>query len=574
VLVLGEDTRSFLTTIRSLGRQGIEVEVVPSNFAAPALRSRYIRGVHRLPAYAGDGAEWIAAARRLIAERRFQVVMPCDDRSILPFHAHRAQFADLTILAIPDPRAIDVLFDKEKTKALAAEVGVNLARTEALEGADPAGVLARLGSPVVVKPKNSYRIEHLHRRAAVRMADTADALAGTLAEMGATDCYAEEFFQGTGVGVSVLAHRGTILAAFQHHRVHEPSRGAGASSYRVSAPLSPELEQACARMLGALEYTGVAMFEFRRNFTTGAWILLEVNARPWGSMPLPVSLGVDFPYRWYRLLVDGDASKHPGYQAGIHGRNLILDIQFAVGAIAEARGVRARLAVAADWLRSFRHLLAGRERNDTITPDDRAPGLTELRQFTFDLLARIGRRLPLALPVERLVARRKLRAALRAAARRSGPPVLVFVCYGNICRSPFAERLLDKKLRRRRGVVTVGSAGTYAVGGRRSPDTGIGVAQRFAIELESHRSQYLTDDMARAADAILVFDQSNVETVHARFPELDRRVIRVGLLAEDRGIPGQIADPYGGDERTYQHNYRQIERAVDGLHRLILREVR
>ena len=53
-----------------------------------------------------------------------------------------------------------------------------------------------------------------------------------------------------------------------------------------------------------MPYTGVAMFEFKRN-DSGGWILLEVNARPWGSMPLPLSLGVDFPYRWYRLLTAG-----------------------------------------------------------------------------------------------------------------------------------------------------------------------------------------------------------------------------------------------------------------------------
>ena len=48
------------------------------------------------------------------------------------------------------------------------------------------------------------------------------------------------------------------------------------------------------------------MFEFRVDNGSGAWALLEVNARPWGSLPLPVALGADFPYRWYRLLVEGD----------------------------------------------------------------------------------------------------------------------------------------------------------------------------------------------------------------------------------------------------------------------------
>jgi len=571
VLVLGDDTRSFLTTVRSLGRQGIEVEVVPGDLSSPALGSRYIRRTHRLPAYVGSGEEWAAAAHKLIAERGFGLVMPCDDRSILPFHAHRQRFAGLTILAIPDANAIDVLFDKEKSKALAASVGVRLARTEALEGVDPAGVLARLGSPVVVKPKRSYSIGALHRRAAVRMVESPEELASVVAEVGASECYAEEFFQGSGVGLSVLAHQGAIVAAFQHHRVHEPSRGAGASSFRVSAPISEDLSQACTRMLSALNYTGVAMFEFRRNFATGNWIMLEVNARPWGSMPLPVSLDVDFPYLWYRLLVEGDATPHSGYREGVYGRNLVLDIQFALGKVTEARSLGGKIGAALAWIYSFRRLLSGRERNDTITADDRAPGLAELRQFSADVLSRIGRRLPFALPVQRLRARRRFVAALRAAARGTAPPSLAIVCYGNICRSPFAERVLAKLIEQKGGKVTLVSAGTFPVGGRVSPEVGVGAAKRFGIELETHRSQYLTDQMAQAATAILVFDPTNVDSLNARSPELCGRVFPLGMLTTDRAVPDVIVDPYGGSAADYQMVYSQIETAMADVHALIRR---
>ena len=64
------------------------------------------------------------------------------------------------------------------------------------------------------------------------------------------------------------------------------------------------------------------MFEFRVNTENDTWILLEVNARPWGSLPLPVGVGVDFPYRWYRLLVDSVETPPRRYRIGIYGRNL------------------------------------------------------------------------------------------------------------------------------------------------------------------------------------------------------------------------------------------------------------
>jgi hypothetical protein len=54
----------------------------------------------------------------------------------------------------------------------------------------------------------------------------------------------EQFFDGHGIGVSVLAGGGRLLQAFEHHRVREV---AGASFYRCSAPLTPDLVRACRR---------------------------------------------------------------------------------------------------------------------------------------------------------------------------------------------------------------------------------------------------------------------------------------------------------------------------------------
>src|ERR1700722_8572956 len=108
VLVLGDDTRSFLATVRSLGRKGLEVHVVPKDMQSPALRSRYISQIHRLPQYIGDGSEWLRAVIRLLAKEKFALVIPCQDTALLPFHAHRDVLRQYTELAIPAPEAVEV----------------------------------------------------------------------------------------------------------------------------------------------------------------------------------------------------------------------------------------------------------------------------------------------------------------------------------------------------------------------------------------------------------------------------------------------------------------------------------
>ena len=89
VLVIGDDTRSCLSTVRSLGRRGIEVHAAPFNFRAPALTSRYVSKVHRLPYYSGDGARWLKVMLRLLKRERFALVIACDERSLLPLDRHR-----------------------------------------------------------------------------------------------------------------------------------------------------------------------------------------------------------------------------------------------------------------------------------------------------------------------------------------------------------------------------------------------------------------------------------------------------------------------------------------------------
>src|SRR3982074_3082254 len=79
VLVFGDDTRSFLAIVRSLGRRGVLVHAAPSNFRSPALRSRYVAAIHDVPPWMGDGAEWLTAIAQLLCAERYDLVIPCNE---------------------------------------------------------------------------------------------------------------------------------------------------------------------------------------------------------------------------------------------------------------------------------------------------------------------------------------------------------------------------------------------------------------------------------------------------------------------------------------------------------------
>jgi len=557
VLVLGDDTRGFLATVRSLGRRGIVVHTAPANFRSPALRSRYIAAIHDLPPWMGNGAEWLAAIAGLLRAERYDLIIPCNETTLLPLQRHRALLSRFARLAIPDDRAIAVLFDKHETRELARLVGVRVAAGRLLQPDDKAeGVLTEFGAPVVVKPRHSYSLDQLAARGKVQVVAKPERLEQLLSGFNPDETVIEQYFAGQGVGVSVLASRGRVLQSFEHHRVREL---AGASFYRYSAPPTPDLTRACEAILAELDYTGLAMFEFKQSAGAGC-ILLEVNARPWGSMPLPVALGVDFPYRWYRLLTAGEETPAVPYRTGVYGRNLVPDLQ---NSLIEAEA-RQQGPVATAWFMLRRvaevlRFLTGREVHDVLVRDDPCPGLIELLEF----IRAVRRRAEGMLPGAAARRRRRARAQGKALRRAAVNPRITFVCQGNICRSPFAEALLRTQLRG--GMIETDSAGVMPQAGRPTPIFGLEAAVAHGIDLSAHRSAWLTSQLVDSTSLLIVFDEITRCAVFDRYPDVKAPVMLLGDLAE----LGDLADPIDGGPAEFKRVYDQIAAAIAELAGLI-----
>ena len=392
VLVLGDDMRIFLAVVRSLGRAGKEVHVAPFNWHSPALKSKYIAKIHYFPRYSDDPSAWREAVRATLRANSFDLVVPCDDPGILPLHAHRDELTECP-LALHNPLAMDVLFDKEHTRALCIELGIPVtpgARID--EGTTAHELRSRFGLPLVIKSRRSYwidKIDVMAKPSIVRTEAELDQLLGSLGDRSRT--LVEGFFEGVGVGVSVLAHNGKILQAFQHRRLREGT--AGPSSYRISEALNSGLYGACEKICARTKLTGVCMFEFRYNLTTHDWVLIETNARFWGSLPLPLSLGVDFPRFLYDLFVHKIEHPPVRYAIGIRARNFVLD---GFNLLSEMRRLsRGRIgnwvAAFGDYLMQPWRWMTGQERSDSFVRDDLRPALWECAMLLTSVMHKASR---------------------------------------------------------------------------------------------------------------------------------------------------------------------------------------
>ncbi|AOU98511.1 hypothetical protein BI364_11600 [Acidihalobacter yilgarnensis] len=555
VLVLGDDTRSFLSIVRSLGRQGLEVHASPFNFRAPALKSRYIKRIHWLPYYLGDGSEWLNAIKQLLLKESYKLIIPCDERTLLPLHWHRDEIGKIAGIAIPAANGVEIFFDKHKTRLLADSLGIPIAKGGYLSPDDNLKqLIAETGLPMAIKPTASYTADRLYSRNKIIIAyDETAVQAGLEAARDQPHIY-EGFFPGQGVGLSILAHKGNVLQAFEHHRVHELQ---GASYYRVSASISPPLMDAVQKMMQATQYTGIAMTEFRINHETSEWILLEINARPWGSLPLPIALGIDFPFRWYQLLTHGVEIPMQNYRIGIYGRNLIPDIRYLRAQLQALRRqplrlTRFMLSTISEYLRIF----TKREVHDVFVIDDPAPVWQELRIILRDIFTRMSTHLS-------VWGRFRDRRLLTKALALQDTAEIAVVCQGNICRSPFAGAFLENALSQSMtSRFQVRSYGNLPREGITSPANALQAAKSYGIDLTRHRSRHFTHEAATRAQLIIVFDEINRRWIDERYPTLRVPILFLGSFGtHDR----TIADPDGGTPTQFDQTYRLIAEATTGL---------
>ena len=527
ILVLDGTSRAAVEAVQSLGKRGLEVHVAARG-DCPAFRSRWAAETIAQPStpHPREFAEWLRALGT-----DYSLIIPSTGYS-LHHLAHLPESDPLRARAVlPGPEALHVALDKSRTVDTAVRLGIDVPPSVTHTAGD-----AILNGPLprVLKPVSSV-VETRDDLGEVFPILARDGEAGQealrrLLQHGPV--LEQELVPGFGVGIECLYAHGKLVWHFAHERLHEGTGGGlgSGSFYRRSITPPAPLLRAATTLLDHLRWHGVAMVEFKYEPATGRFWLMEINPRLWGSIALAIDAGVDFPHGLYCLATDADPGPQPRYRRPYYTRLVPADLDWIVRQIRRAGPVHAR------QLLSLLRVLIGRESWDHFAWSDLGPFLASTALFLRD-------------KARALQSYRRRRIHSSAALRQHAANVtrlhtlgarstILFVCTGNICRSPLAAALW----RRRFPSMKVMSAGFLPLGGRRSPDNVQAAAWARGVTLAGHRSRTVNEKILGDSDLVVLFDSRNFEAMSRAFPYHLDKIVMLGALL-DPPKPS-IADPY------------------------------
>jgi glutathione synthase/RimK-type ligase-like ATP-grasp enzyme len=338
VLVVDASLRQALVATRSLGRSGLRVGTAESpdllhpRFGVPAFVSRWSDWHAILPSYHRNPDAYASSVLELAGRHRAQVVIPSIDGSIAALRPLRRTFEERgTALAMPSESALAVANDKERTLAVAHQLGIAGPRTVSILGADDVrAAVAEVGLPAVIKPTESWSRRaatsvRVITRSVVTETEACDYV-DELHRLGSS-AIVQQWVGGRRESVNLLYAGGQVRAAIAQVAYRTAPVLGGVSVVRETIPMPPELWVPAVSLTQALGLEGYSEIEFRRD-ATGRPLIMEINARLTAGIELAVRAGVDFPQLVWRWATGQAIPAQTGYRPGVRMRFLPGDLEW------------------------------------------------------------------------------------------------------------------------------------------------------------------------------------------------------------------------------------------------------
>lgn len=317
VLILDGHLKSALAVVRSLGRAGVIVACGSDRKWALAGYSKYTQKRFSYPSPKEHKKTFIHVicmeAQTITAKTGEKPVVFCfSDATMNALSDEYESLKDVLTLLLPSRDSLQIARNKKQTQEFADALSIPTIKTYAFDDVENVAFPAIVKNQESVVWKNGVAVSG----SATFVFDAAE-LKTVHTKIEADTGQApliQEFVKGEEYGVEMVCTEGDVLATFVHKRVRSLSPRGGAAVVKETAEESAEvnlMRQYATALVEKLSWTGPVMVEYKIDSRDGTVRLMEINGRFWGSLPLAVRAGVDFPLLSYRLVRGEDVRKMP-----------------------------------------------------------------------------------------------------------------------------------------------------------------------------------------------------------------------------------------------------------------------
>lgn len=350
ILTTNPEERIGLYAIRYLGRAGAHVTTI-SQQSTPAppmgFLSKYVYRNILLPKHSFN-----SAFKRFLLEHQhdYDLIAPVDVSTMLLVldTSQESKQLPFTYL-LPKRESLIIADNKELITQHAGKFGLACPKTLFRISPDDMQKQSHfeLTFPCIVKFRGDNRQSHWEPDQRYSIVHTHKQLQNEYKRMHKIEPFPiiQEYISGQGFGYFALYDkRQKLKAQFCHRRIREYPITGGPSSCCESY-YHPELVRIGRRLLESLEWSGLAMVEFKYDPHRDNFYIIEVNPRYWGSLPLAVMSGVNFPVLHALSALEQDYEPVLHYRLGTKVRFLNNDVKSIIESISLERNWKIKLRI-------------------------------------------------------------------------------------------------------------------------------------------------------------------------------------------------------------------------------------
>lgn len=144
---------------------------------------------------------------------------------------------------------------------------------------------------------------------------------------------------------------------------------------------------------------------------------------------------------------------------------------------------------------------------------------------------------------------------------------IVYICTGNVCRSPMAEHYMQQRIisLKKEENYLIDSCGIYANTGESATSNAIMAIKEYGVNMENHRAKSIYDVNILEYDLVITLTSSHKENLLALFPSIKGKVFTLKEYADPDIKYKDIDDPWGYGLTVYKSCAKEIVEYVDKL---------